>query len=77
MIEHYLLMDIKYKLIYTAGITGLWTLVFLFVNYTVKLSYLGVQKENDTKNRTISIIHGILAFWLCSIALLIQPDLLR
>ncbi len=67
----------KYKLIVTTGITGLWALLFLFVNYTVKLSHLGIQKENDTKNRIISIIHGILAFWLCSIALVIQPDLLR
>jgi hypothetical protein len=70
-------MDLKYKLLATSGITGLWTLLFLFVNYTVKLSHLGAEKENDTKNRIISIIHGILAFWLCSIALLIQPDLLR
>lgn len=70
-------MNIKYKLLSTVGITGLWTLVYLFVNYTIKLSHLGVQRENDTKNRIISIIHGILAFWLCSIALLIQPDFLR
>ena len=38
-----------------------WAIVFLLVNQ-VQLPNMAVKQLNDTKNRIVSIIHGLLTF---------------
>ena len=64
-------METKTKILATIGVWALWTILFMFVNFAIRLTHISEAKVNDTKNRIISIIHGALIFWLCSIALFI------
>lgn len=69
-------MNTTDKVLYGLLVLGIWTLIFWFVNRTVRIN-ISRKKLDDTKNRIVSIIHGLLAFWLCTITLLIQPNLLE
>lgn len=47
--------------IYLTGVLLLcWTLFFLAVNRLVKLPNMTAKQANDTKNRIVSIVHGLL-----------------
>jgi hypothetical protein len=39
-----------------------WTVFFVLVNNLVKLPNMAVKQSNDTKNRIVSIVHGLLTF---------------
>lgn len=69
-------MNTTDKVLYGLLVLSIWTLIFWFVNRTVRIN-ISRKKLDDTKNRIVSIIHGLLAFWLCTITLLIQPNLLE
>lgn len=50
------------KLVFFAGAFAAWTTLFLFVNFNIDLpSKLGKKKIDDTKNRIVSIVHGLFA----------------
>lgn len=64
-------------MLYTTVMLGIWTLAYGFVHWSVDLPRVDFKKALDIKNRIISMVHGTLAFWLCSITLLIKPNVLQ
>lgn len=52
------------QLTITAILTLAWALLFLVVNNLVQLKGLTVKQSDDTKNRIVSIVHGLLTFVL-------------
>jgi uncharacterized BrkB/YihY/UPF0761 family membrane protein len=61
------------KILGTLLLTGIWFVLFFFVNFRISLNKISKRKEDDIKNRLISMIHGVLAFWLAFITLLVRP----
>jgi len=53
------------KLTFFGGAFAAWTVLFLFVNFNLELDpKLGKKKINDTKNRAVSIVHGLFALFI-------------
>ena len=43
-----------------------WSLLYTIVNLTCNSKSLSTKDSNDVKNRIVSIVHGIGAFWLAA-----------
>jgi len=53
------------KLNFFAFAVAAWTILFLFVNFNLELpSKLGKKKNDDIKNRVVSIVHGLFALFV-------------
>jgi len=53
------------KLVFFAGATIAWSILFTFVNINVDLpSKLPKRKIDDVKNRVVSIVHGLFALFV-------------
>jgi hypothetical protein len=48
------------QLAMTAIMIVIWTMLFLLVNTLVTLPKMRVKQANDTRNRIVSIVHGLL-----------------
>jgi hypothetical protein len=47
-------------------LTGAWAVIYTLVNLSFHFKTLNARKSDDTKNRIVSIVHGITAFWLAA-----------
>lgn len=56
----------------TAILLVLWTYLFFIVEYTFKFPKISKQKSNDTKNRVVSIVHGLLTLCLSTYSLFLS-----
>lgn len=52
----------------------LWTYLFFIVEYTMKFPKLSKRKQNDTKNRVVSMVHGMLTLCLSIYSLFLSGE---
>lgn len=52
------------KIILLVIFTIAWTLLYAIINYAFKFKGLSEKNSNDVKNRMVSIVHGVITFWV-------------
>lgn len=62
------------KLIFAVLLLLIWTLFYEFINRVLKVK-ASKYGQIDTKNRIVSIMHGQISFWLCTLTLLFNPNI--
>lgn len=55
--------DSNSQIIFTVGLLVFWSALYTVVNYSCHLKTLSERDANDTKNRIVSIVHGVVSFW--------------
>ncbi len=61
----------------TVIFTVLWTYLFFIIQYTVRLPKLDKHNRNDTKNRLVSIVHGLLTFYMSAYCLFVADNVYK
>ena len=48
------------------GMLSFWAILYTIINHGLTFKQLSKKKSNDTKNRIVSITHGLITFiWSC------------
>jgi hypothetical protein len=58
----------------TAILIAAWTILFLLINSLVKLPNMKLKQANDTKNRIVSIMHGLLTLFMSVYIILLSGE---
>jgi hypothetical protein len=70
MINSFLSLDIvandHHKLFLCTVLVLCWSVIYTVVNLSFNFKTLNKKKSDDTKNRIVSIAHGILTFWMAA-----------
>ena len=61
------------QIIITIVLLLFWSALYALVNYTCQLKSLSQKDANDTKNRIVSIVHGVVSFWCATAEYLPYP----
>ena len=61
------------QIVFTIGLLVFWSTLYAIVNYAFHLKTLSQKDANDTKNRIVSIVHGVVSFWCATYEYLPYP----
>lgn len=61
------------QILFTIIFLIFWSVLYTIVNYACNFKSLSVKNANDVKNRIVSIVHGIVSFWLATYEYLPYP----
>ena len=62
------------QIVFTLAFLIFWSILYTMVNYTCQFKSLSIKDSNDTKNRIISIVHGVVSFWFAADQFLFSPS---